>query len=68
MCNFFAPSQAKMPPVQPLVPNYPFQHICSDYLELHGKSYVVVVDQFRNWYNLYIGKAGATALVDSMTL
>ena len=68
MCNVFAPSQAKVPPVQPLVPDYPFQHICSDYLELHGKCYVVVVDQFRNWYNLYIGKAGATALVDSMTL
>ena len=56
-----------MPPVPPIVPEYPFQHICSDYLKLHGKSYVVVVDRFSNWYNIYIGKGGATSLVDVMT-
>ena len=51
----------------PLVPDYPFQHMCSNYLGLHGKSYAVVLDQFSNLYNIYIGKGGVTALVDSMT-
>ena len=29
-CQKIAPSQAKLPPVEPLVPNYLFEHICID--------------------------------------
>ena len=33
--------QAKLPPV---VPNYPFGHICVDYMSLNGCQYRVFVD------------------------
>ena len=45
MCNKIAPSQSNLPPVEPLVPDYPFQHVCADYLSLNGESYGVFVDQ-----------------------
>ena len=32
-----APSQAKLPTVEPLVPNYPFKLICVDYMSLNGQ-------------------------------
>jgi hypothetical protein len=35
-CEKIAPSQAKLPPVEPLVPNYPFEHVCVDYMSLNG--------------------------------
>ena len=47
-CNIYAPSQPSMPPIQPEVPTYPFQHICSDYFQLHGIEFCVVVDRFSN--------------------
>ena len=36
-CNKIAPSQSNLPPVEPLVPDYPFQHVCADYLSLNGE-------------------------------
>ena len=61
-----------MPPVPLLVPDYPFQHICSDYFKLHGHTFVVVVDRFSNWFNIcvydiYGGKGGAVVSVEKMT-
>ena len=54
-CHKIAPSQAKLPPVDPVVPEYPFQHICMDYFQLNGKSYGIVVDRFTNWPMIYTG-------------
>ena len=38
-CQKIAPSQAKLPPVEPLVPNYPFEHVCVDYMSLNGHQF-----------------------------
>ena len=54
-----------MPPVPPVVPEYPFQDICSDYFVSHGITYVTVVDRFSNWFNIYTGKGRAPFLVSS---
>ena len=35
-CQKIAPSQAKLPPMEPLVLNYRFEHICWDYMSLNG--------------------------------
>ena len=45
-CAQIAPSQAKLPPVEPLVPNYPFEHVCVDYMSLNGWNYGVFVDRY----------------------
>ena len=66
-CHIIAPSQPNMPPVQPITPAYPFQHICCDYFALHGNYFGVVVDRFSGWFNIYKGSGGATCLVDMMT-
>ena len=66
-CHTIAPSQSNMPPIQPIVPAYPFQHLCCDYFALHGNYFGVVVDRFSGWFNIYRGKGGATCLVDMMT-
>lgn len=66
-CHSIASSQPDMPPVQPVIPSYPFQHICCDYFSLHGRYFGVVVDRFIGWFNIYQGKGGATCLSDMMT-
>ena len=66
-CNIIAPSQSNMPPVPPVIPAYPFQHICCDYFALHGNYFGVVVDRFSGWFKIYKGRGGDTCLVDMMT-
>ena len=44
-CQKIAPSQAKLPPVETLVPNYPFKHVCVDYMSLNGNEFGVFVDR-----------------------
>ena len=38
-----------LPPVEPIIPDYPFQHVCADYLSLNGESYGVFVDRYSGW-------------------
>ena len=66
-CHTIAPSQANMPPIQPITPAYPFQHICADYFTLHGLYFGVIVDRFSNWFNVYKGTGGAACLVNMLT-
>ena len=56
-CTAIAPSQPHLPPVDPEVPLYPFQHVCMDHFALNGKTYGVVVDRFTNWPCIYVGDA-----------
>ena len=35
-CRKYAPSQSKLPSWDPITPEYPFQHLCADYLEYGG--------------------------------
>jgi hypothetical protein len=43
MCHKIAPSQSNLPPVEPIIPNYPFEHVCVDYMSLDGMNYGVFV-------------------------
>ena len=67
-CAVNAPSQHHMPPVPPVVPEYPFQAIASDYFELAGNKFLVVVDRFSGWPHILRAKysheaAGAKGLI-----
>ena len=72
-CEVNAPSQHHMPPVPPIVPVYPFQAIASDYFELIGTKYLIVVDRFSGWPHILRAKysheaAGAKGLIRSLRM
>ena len=48
-CHRNAPSQAKLPPTAPEIPNTPFQMIFADYFQLSGKHYLVIGDRLSRW-------------------
>ena len=56
-CQNTTPTQSKLPPVTPIVPEYPFQHICLDYMTMDGHNYGVFVDRYSNWVGVYSGPA-----------
>jgi hypothetical protein len=57
-CQKIAPSQAKLPPVEPLIPNYPFEHVCVDYMSLNGHHFGVYMDRYTGWPGVYKGATG----------
>jgi hypothetical protein len=57
-CQKIPPSQAKLPPMEPLVPNYPFEHICVDYMSLNGRQFGVFVDRYTGWPVVIMGTTG----------
>ena len=66
-CNVNAPSNARMPPTEPMIPQYPFQAIVLDYFELRGTKFLITVDRFSGWPHLARAKysheaAGAAGL------
>ena len=65
-CDKSAPSQPAAPPVLPPTPQYPFELICSDFFELNGKSYLVMVDRYSGWPSVYTGLSGAAALISAL--
>ena len=48
-CNTNAPTQLPLPPVDPVVPQYPFRLVCSDYFYYQGHTYLLIVDRYSNW-------------------
>ena len=62
-CDAQFPSQSAEPPITPAPPEYPFQHICSDFLSVAGHNFCLVVDRFSNWLQVYTGKGGARNLI-----
>jgi hypothetical protein len=62
-CDETAPSQSPEPPMSPITPEYPFQHICSDFFSLQGHNFSLVVDRFRNWLQVFTGKGGVHNLI-----
>ena len=48
-CNRTAPIQPRLPPVTPVVPQYPFEHVCMDYMTLDGHSYGIYVGSRIGW-------------------
>jgi hypothetical protein len=62
-CDETAPSQSPEPPMTPIHPEYPFQHICSAFFSLQGHNFCLVVDRFSNWLQVYTGKGRAHNLI-----
>ena len=62
-CDTYTPSQAKLPPVEPITPMYPFQHISADHLSFAGNTFGIIVDRFSNWIKIYEGKGGAHTFI-----
>ena len=50
--------QANLPPIDPITPEYPFQHICADFFMLDGHVYGVFVDRFTGWPGIFTGSSG----------
>ena len=48
-CNRMAPSQPSAPSTSPILPDYPFQHNCTDFFHDKGIYYLVIVDRYSNW-------------------
>ncbi len=65
-CCRTAPSHSRLPPVTPIVPEFPFQHVVMDYMELDGTTYGVFADRFSNWVGVYMGSGGSHTLVSVM--
>ena len=64
-----APSQADEPSITAEPPVYPFQKVYTDYCELNGTTYLVVVDRYSGWPSVhYFAKTTATSkeLVDAL--
>ena len=49
VCHECAPSQPSAPPEPLQCPDYPFQQLASDYFQLGGYVYLVMVDRFSGW-------------------
>ena len=53
--SVFWPSQSQMPPTTPIIPEYSFQHVVMDYMELNGQTYGVFADRYSNWVGVHVG-------------
>ena len=52
-CNQIAPSQPSEPLIESPPPKWPFQQICTDFFETDEQSYLVAVDRFSCWIEIY---------------
>ena len=53
-CTTFAPSNPPpLPSDCPNLPLYPFQEICTDFMEWNSKTYMVIVDRYSNWLSVF---------------
>ena len=66
-CDETAPNKSPEPPITPVTPECPFQHICSDFFSLKGHNFCLVVDRFSNWLQVYTGKGGAHNLISLLS-
>ena len=65
-CNQIAPSQPNAPPTPPVIPDYPFQCIASDYFQYSGHHYLVAVDRYSNWPIVEHGADGSKGLISAL--
>ena len=65
-CNRISPSQPASPPFPLIYPDYPFQHICSDYFHYKGQNYLVIVDRYSNWPIIEKSENGEKGLIKSL--
>lgn len=48
-CNRIAPSHAKLPPIESLIPTTPFEAVVCDYFHFQGYYYLVAADRLSGW-------------------
>ena len=70
-CNRIAPSQARIPPVEPWIPTAPFEAISCDYFHYMGWYYFVAADRLSGWteqQQIKVGtnEAGAQGLCNTL--
>ena len=58
-CIREAPSQPRMPPIEPIIPNTPFECLAADYFHFAGKYYLVIADRLSGWTEVKEIKASA---------
>ena len=58
-CNREAPSQPRMPPIEPIIPNTPFECLAADYFHYAGKYYLVIADRLSGWTEIKEIRASA---------
>ena len=68
-CDKIAPSQRDTHPIPPVIPTAPFEAVCSDYFDLAGHHYLIVVDRLTNWAEVRkarpkTNEAGTQGLMD----
>ena len=69
ICDYIAPSQADESAVTAEPPVYPFQKVSTDYFQLDGATYLVIVDRYSGWPSVfYLPATTATSksLVDTL--
>ena len=52
-CTKAAPSNPSMPPSPPVQPDYPFSHVCMDFFEVNGQTYLAMVDRYTGWLSIF---------------
>ena len=58
-CHRNAPSQARLPPREPKIPNVPFEMIYADYFKLQGKQFLIIGDRLSGWTEVVSIKPGS---------
>ena len=57
-CDKNAPSQQAAPPSPLPSPEYPMQMLATDYVQLAGYNYLVLVDRYSGWPSVFRSKTG----------
>ena len=52
-CTRAAPSNPSMPPSPPVQPDFPFSHVCMDFFEVNGQTYLAMVDRYTAWLSVF---------------
>lgn len=53
ICEKFSKANTKEPLISHEVPDYPFQKVAADILYYKGEDYLVLIDYYSNWIELY---------------
>ena len=65
-CTYRAPSQPAMPPHKPVVPDYPFSHLCADFFYVDC-SYLALCDRCSGWLSIHKFKKDDTkSVIDAL--
>ena len=66
-CNMIAPSQPREPLMSPADPEFPFQQVVVDFVDIQGKNYLVYADRYTGWVEVALMPSGkAKTVCDTM--